>query len=59
MEEIVKASASPKWFQMYLNVDEGLSREILQRARAAGYKAIIHTVDAIGQGSSDEYIRHN
>ena len=59
MEEIAAASTGPKWFQMYLNVDEGLSREILQRAKAARFQAIIHTVDAIGQGSSDEYIRHN
>ena len=57
MEEIAKASTGPKWFQMYLNVDTGLSREVLQRAAAAGFKAIILTVDAIGQGSSDEYVR--
>ena len=57
LEDIAKASPSPKWFQIYLNVDAGLSRAQLQRARAAGYKAIILTVDAIGQGSSDEYVR--
>jgi lactate oxidase len=57
MEDIAKASKDPKWFQMYLNVDEGLSREVLQRARGAGYKAIVLTIDAIGQGSSDEYER--
>lgn len=57
MEEIAKATPNPKWFQMYLNVDEGVSREVLQRARAAGFQAIIVTVDAIGQGSSDEYVR--
>ncbi|HEY9381547.1 MAG TPA: alpha-hydroxy-acid oxidizing protein, partial [Burkholderiales bacterium] len=57
MEDIAKASKDPKWFQMYLNVDEGLSREVLQRAKAAGYHAIVLTIDAIGQGSSDEYER--
>jgi lactate oxidase len=55
LEDIAKASPGPKWFQMYLDVDEGFSREVLQRAKAAGFKAIILTVDAIGQGSSDEY----
>lgn len=55
MEDIVKASQGPKWFQVYLDVDEGFSREVLQRAKAAGFKAIILTVDAIGQGSSDQY----
>lgn len=57
MEDIAKATTGPKWFQMYLTVDEGQSREVLERARDAGYKAIIFTVDAIGQGSSDEYMR--
>lgn len=57
MEDIAKASEGPKWFQMYLTVDEGESREVLERARDAGFKAIIFTVDAIGQGSSDEYTR--
>lgn len=57
MEDIAKASQTPKWFQIYLDPDEGRSRELLQRARAAGFKAIILTVDAIGQGSSDEYVR--
>lgn len=57
MEDIAKASSGPKWFQMYLTVDEGESREVLQRARDSGFKAIIFTIDAIGQGSSDEYMR--
>jgi L-lactate oxidase len=57
MEDIGKASSGPKWFQMYLTVDAGLSREILQRVRPAGFKAVILTIDAIGQRPSDEYVR--
>ena len=57
LEDIGKASSTPKWFQMYLNGDAGISRELLQRVKPAGFKAIILTVDAIGQGSSDEYVR--
>ncbi len=57
MEDIGKASNGPKWFQMYLTVDEGESREVLQRVKPAGFKAVILTIDAIGQGSSDEYVR--
>lgn len=57
MEDIAKASSGSKWFQMYLTVDAGQSREVLERARDAGFKAIIFTVDTIGQGSSDEYMR--
>lgn len=57
LEDAAKASPVSKWFQIYLDEDAGLSRELLQRAKAAGYKAIVLTVDAIGQGSSDEYVR--
>lgn len=57
MEDIAKASDGPKWFQIYLTTDDGFSRAVLQRAKAAGFKAIVLTVDAIGQGSSDEYMR--
>ncbi|MGD9616541.1 MAG: alpha-hydroxy-acid oxidizing protein [Alphaproteobacteria bacterium] len=57
LEDIASASPGPKWFQMYLNVDPGISRELLQRVKPAGFKAVILTIDAIGQGSSDEYVR--
>ena len=38
-------------------MDTGLSHEVLQRTRATGFKAVVLTIDAIGQGSSDEYVR--
>lgn len=57
MEDIAKATIGAKWFQIYLNTDIGISKEQLQRARDAGFKAIILTVDAIGQSTSDEYSR--
>ena len=57
MEDITQATDAPKWFQMYLTIDQGQSKEVLQRARDAGFKAIVFTVDSIGQGSSDEYMR--
>jgi L-lactate oxidase len=57
LEDIAQASSGPKWFQMYLNVDRGLSKELLQRVKPAGFRAVILTIDAIGQGSSDEYVR--
>lgn len=57
MDDIAKASDGPKWFQIYMTTDDGFTRTVLQRAKAAGFKAIVLTVDAIGQGSSDEYLR--
>lgn len=46
MEAIAAASPGPKWLQLFLYKDRGLTREFLQRARAAGYEAIIVTTDA-------------
>jgi L-lactate oxidase len=47
MEEIAAAGAGPKWFQIYLPADRGQAREILARAKASGYLAIILTIDTV------------
>ncbi|KXL00250.1 alpha-hydroxy-acid oxidizing protein [Escherichia coli] len=46
LEDIAKASKGPKWFQLYFNADAGVTRSLLERAKAAGYSAIIITADA-------------
>ena len=46
MEEV--AAASPdgvRWFQLYTQADPGRTRDLVQRAEASGYRAIILTVD--------------
>lgn len=49
MEEVASAAPTvPRWFQLYLSGDRGFCSELLQRAEAAGYRAIVLTVD-IGQ----------
>lgn len=45
LETLAGASNGPKWFQLYIPRDPGFCREILHRAKAAGYKAIIVTAD--------------
>ncbi len=57
LEAITTATTGPKWFQLYFNADVGVTRSLLQRARAAGYSAIVLTVDGLGPGQSDEFIR--
>jgi L-lactate oxidase len=56
MEEIAKATTGPKWFQIYMNRDMELNRWLVQRAKAAGFSAIVLTADALGPGQSDAYI---
>ena len=46
MEEV--AAAVPdgvRWFQLYTQADPGRTRDLVQRAEASGYRAIILTVD--------------
>jgi L-lactate oxidase len=46
LEQIAQASSAPKWFQIYLPADRGVATEVLQRAKAANYRAIVLTIDA-------------
>lgn len=57
IEEVAAATRGPKWFQIYLHDDRGPSRELLQRAEAAGFTAIVFTIDAFAPGASDETVR--
>src|SRR5882757_9364685 len=57
MEDIAKATPGPKWFQIYMNRDMEINRWLVQRAKAAGFTAIVLTADALGPGASDEFIR--
>lgn len=45
IEEVAAATSGPKAFQLYLFRDRGITLELLQRAKAAGYRALVLTVD--------------
>lgn len=45
LEEIAAATTGPKWFQLYYAKDPGLNREWIRRVEAAGYTALVFTVD--------------
>jgi L-lactate oxidase len=57
LEDIAKATPAPKWFQIYMNRDMEINRWLVQRARAAGFTAIVLTADALGPNPGDEYVR--
>ncbi|MCY1493769.1 4-hydroxymandelate oxidase [compost metagenome] len=46
LEAIAQAAQTPLWFQLYIQPDRGFTRELVQRAEAAGYRALVVTVDA-------------
>lgn len=45
IEEVGAATAGPKMFQLYVFNDRGVSREMIERSRAAGFDALCLTVD--------------
>ena len=54
------AAAAPdsfRWFQLYVQRDRSLSRDLVQRAEAAGYRAIALTVDLPVLGYRDDILR--
>jgi lactate oxidase len=53
IEQVAAASQGPRWFQLYQQQDDGITRELLQRAKAAGYTAIVHTVDVTVGGNRE------
>ena len=43
----------PLWFQLYVQPDRGFTQALVQRAEAAGYEALVLTVDAPTSGVRD------
>lgn len=55
------AEAAPdgrRWFQLYVQPDPALSRELVHRAAAAGCEALCVTIDVPILGYRDEVVRH-
>jgi isopentenyl diphosphate isomerase/L-lactate dehydrogenase-like FMN-dependent dehydrogenase len=45
LEDVAGASDGPKWWQLYVFTDRGLTLEMLHRVHAAGFGAVCLTVD--------------
>ncbi len=45
LEDVADSCEGPRWFQLYVWRDRELTRRIVERARAAGYRALCLTVD--------------
>lgn len=57
IEEVAAVSNGPKWFQVYVWRDRGLVRDMLSRAQAHGYEAIMLTVDTAVLGRRERDVR--
>lgn len=45
IEEVTPEISRPMWFQLYVLKDRGFMRNVLERAKAAGVKTLVFTVD--------------
>jgi isopentenyl diphosphate isomerase/L-lactate dehydrogenase-like FMN-dependent dehydrogenase len=59
LEEVAEANPGPKWMQLYLPADRGVARELILRAKAAGYKGFVPTLDQTLQYPRETNLRNN
>lgn len=45
VDEVTAAAGAPPWFQLYMLKDRGYMRDLLGRAKAAGCRVLVFTVD--------------
>jgi len=58
LEEIAQAATGPLWFQLYFSSStRGHAERLVKRAEAAGYRAIIVTVDSSRWGQKERHAR--
>lgn len=55
--EEVSATGVNSWFQLYVHKDRGLTRDLMQRAEASGYQALVVTVDTAVASYRENQIR--
>lgn len=46
LEDIARQATAPLWFQLYFQPDRDFTANLVRRAEAAGYRALVVTVDA-------------
>lgn len=57
IEAISKVATGPLWFQLYVQSDRAFTRDVVQRAEAAGCKALCLTVDTPILGARNRQAR--
>lgn len=54
IEEVAAAAPAPLWFQLYVWKDRDVTRALVERAKAAGYRALCLTVDVPVMGNREQ-----
>jgi L-lactate dehydrogenase (cytochrome) len=50
IEAVAEAAQPDLWFQLYILQDSGLTKELVDRAAAAGYRVLVVTIDTVITG---------
>jgi L-lactate dehydrogenase (cytochrome) len=58
IEDTARAVPGPHWFQLYVWRDRELTRSLVERAAAAGYRAMVVTVDVPVLGQRERDLRN-
>jgi L-lactate dehydrogenase (cytochrome)/(S)-mandelate dehydrogenase len=58
MEELAASAIAPRWMQVFVYRDRGLTREFVERAAAAGFDALVLTTDNQLVGNRERDIRN-
>lgn len=58
LEDIAEAATGPQWFQLYIRTP-AQARRLVTRAQAAGYRAIVLTVDLPRLGNRERDLRND
>jgi len=56
--ELAAAAHGDLWFQLYILTDRGLTRELVDRAAACGYRVLVVTVDTVVGGRRVRDVRN-
>ena len=58
LEEIAATGADPRWMQVFVYKDREFTRDLVQRAAAAGYSALVLTIDNQMLGNRERDLRN-
>ena len=58
LEDVAATGTSPRWMQVFVYTDRGFTREMVDRASASGYDALVLTIDNQMLGNRERDIRN-